>query len=188
MGGTELKKRDAAAERCIKIMSTGDISALEELYSLASTPIYSYALSVLGDRHEAEDVLHDAMVRIYAASGSYRQSGKPFSWMMRITKNLCIDRIRQRKRETAADFSSVEIEQKFDSIADAEDRLMIDSFLSALAPEERQIIVLHDVAGLTFRETAKALMLPAPTVMTKYRRAMIKLKSRFEETEGGSDA
>lgn len=176
-------KRDAAAERCISRLGKGDIDALDELYSLASSSVYSYALSVLGDRHEAEDFLHDAMVRIYASSSSYKPRGKPFAWMIRITKNLCIDRIRQRKRETAADLYSIELEQADDPIADAEDRLMIQSFLSALSPEERQIVSLHLISGFAFREIAKALGQPAPTVMTKYRRALIKLRKEYEGKE-----
>ena len=179
----EQLKRDAAAERCILRLKNGDIDALDELYSLASSSVYSYALSVLGSRHDAEDALHDCIVKIYASAKSYKPQGKPFAWIIRIAKNICIDRMRLCKKEAV---SSLDDEADFlpvDPIADAEDRLMIQSFLSALSSEERQIVSLHLISGFTFREIAKALGRPAPTVMTKYRRALIKLRKEYEGKE-----
>ena len=174
--------RDAAAERCISRLGKGDIDALDELYSLVSSSVYSYALSVLGNRHDAEDALHDTLVKIFASAKSYKPQGKPFAWIIRITKNICIDRMRLRKKEAASSIDEADA-LPVDPIADVEDRLMIQSFLSALSPEERQIVSLHLISGFTFREIAKALGSLAPTVMTKYRRALIKLKEEYEGKE-----
>lgn len=179
----ELAERDTAAECCILRLKNGDLDALKELYSLASASIYSYALSVLGSRHDAEDVLHDCIVKIYAQAKSYKPQGKPFAWIIRIAKNICIDRMRLRKKEAASSLDNEADTLPVDPIADAEDRLMIQSFLSALSPEERQIVSLHLISGFTFREIAKALGQPAPTVMTKYRRALIKLRKEYEGKE-----
>ena len=181
--GKEFAERDAAAERCISRLGKGDIDALDELYSLASHSIYSYALSVLGSRHDAEDALHDTLVKIFASAKSYKPQGKPFAWIIRIAKNICIDRMRLRKKEAVSSLGDEADSLPVDPIADAEDRLMLQSFLSALSPEERQIVSLHLISGFTFREIAKALGNLAPTVMTKYRRALIKLRKEYEGKE-----
>lgn len=181
----EQLKRDAAAERCISRLGKGDIDALDELYSLAAHSIYSYALSVLGSRHDAEDALHDTLVKIFASAKSYKPQGKPFAWIIRIAKNLCIDRLHRRKKESAASLEDEAEDLTVDPIAETEDRLMIESFLSALSSEDRQIVSLHLISGFTFREIAKSLGMPPPTVMTKYRRAMIKLRKEFEGKENG---
>ena len=181
----EQLKRDAAAERCISRLGKGDIDALDELYSLAAHSIYSYALSVLGSRHDAEDALHDTLVKIFASAKSYKPQGKPFAWIIRIAKNLCIDCLHRRKKESAASLEDEAEDLTVDPIAETEDRLMIESFLSALSSEDRQIVSLHLISGFTFREIAKSLGMPPPTVMTKYRRAMIKLRKEFEGKENG---
>ena len=181
----EQLKRDAAAERCISRLGKGDIDALDELYSLTAHSIYSYALSVLGSRHDAEDALHDTLVKIFASAKSYKPQGKPFAWIIRIAKNLCIDRLHRRKKESAASLEDEAEDLTVDPIAETEDRLMIESFLSALSSEDRQIVSLHLISGFTFREIAKSLGMPPPTVMTKYRRAMIKLRKEFEGKENG---
>ena len=179
----EQLKRDAAAERCISRLGKGDIDALDELYSLTAHSIYSYALSVLGSRHDAEDALHDTLVKIFSSAKSYKPQGKPFAWMIRIARNICIDRMRLRRKKAASNLDDEADTLPVDPIANAEDRLMIQSFLSALSPEERQIVSLHLISGFTFREIAKALGQPAPTVMTKYRRALIKLRKEYEGKE-----
>lgn len=178
--GKEFAERDAAAERCILRLKGGDLDALSELYSLVSTPIYSYALSLIGNRHDAEDILHDCIVKIYASAKSYRPQGKPMAWMIRIAKNLCLERIRKRKRENTVTLDSEELELSADPVAEAEDRLMVEGFMRMLSEEERTIVALHLTAGFTFREIAKEMKMPPPTVMTKYRRALIKIRKEFE--------
>ena len=65
-----------------------------------------------------------------------------------------------------------------------EDRTVLTAALSALSEEERQIIMLHVTAGLKHREIAQLLELPLSTVLSKYRRALSKLKQKLE----GGDA
>lgn len=65
-----------------------------------------------------------------------------------------------------------------------EDRAVLEAALNILSDQERQIVVLHAAAGLKHREIAKLLELPLPTVLSKYRRALSKLKTKLE----GDDA
>lgn len=179
-----MDKRDAEIERLIERIGQGEPSCMEELYSHMAAPVFGYSLSMLGDRQDAEDVLHDCVVRIYLSAGKYVPKGKPLAWIIRIARNLCIDRIRERKRAEPSETVSERILQEY-PLADAEDGLMLQSFLSLLAPEDRRIIALHASAGFTFREIAKEMGMKAPTVMSRYRRAMIKL--RKEIGEGGEE-
>ena len=61
------------------------------------------------------------------------------------------------------------------------DRLTLEMAMSALSPEERQIVSLHAIAGLKHRETAELMGLPLATVLSKYHRALSKLKKRLKE-------
>ena len=175
----ETEQANREAERLLIELGQGTESAMEGLYSLISAPVYSYALSVLADHADAEDVLHDTVVRVYTHAARYRPDGKPFAWVIRIAKNLCVDKLRERKRCIPDEPALAEL--ALPASAEAEDRLTLESFLSELTPDEREIIVLHDISGFKFREIAKALGIPPPTAMTRYRRGMIKLKKKFGE-------
>ena len=68
--------------------------------------------------------------------------------------------------------------------ASPEDRLVLEQCLKALDDSERQIVILHAVGGMKHRETAELLGLPLATVLSKYSRAIKKLKSKLEKREG----
>lgn len=157
-------------------ISAGDQSAFEQLYLQTRSSIYGFALSILKNAHDAEDVLHDCYVAVWHGSAGYRSQGKPLAWLMAITRNLCLQRIRERRK--TADVP--ENEQTL-RIPDArglasEDRSVLSACMERLSEQERQIVVLHAVSGLKHREIAALLDLPLPTVLSKYSRAIKKLQ------------
>ena len=79
-------------------ISNGDKKCLEQLYQVTHTSVYSFALSVLKNHHDAEDVLHDCYVAVWNGAESYVSRGKPMAWIITIAKNLCLQRMRERKK------------------------------------------------------------------------------------------
>ena len=69
-------------------ISNGDKKCLEQLYQVTHTSVYSFALSVLKNHHDAEDVLHDCYVAVWNGAESYVSRGKPMAWIITIAKNL----------------------------------------------------------------------------------------------------
>ena len=74
-------------------ISNGDKKCLEQLYQVTHTSVYSFALSVLKNHHDAEDVLHDCYVAVWNGAESYVSRGKPMAWIITIAKNLCLQRM-----------------------------------------------------------------------------------------------
>ena len=149
----------------------------------ANTAVYSFALSILKNTSDAEDALHDCFLDIYQAAEHYRPQGKPMAWIFTIVRNRCLQKLRERTR--TADIPSEDWEpylQSRESIT-PEDRLLIGTCMERLNQQERQIVVLHAVSGFRHREIAQLLQLPLPTVLSKYHRALKKLKKYV--TEGG---
>ena len=71
------EKSDAdLLEKCISEMAKGDKEALATLYGKTKDAVYAYALSVLKNTHDAEDVLHDCYVNIFTSAHLYKNSGK----------------------------------------------------------------------------------------------------------------
>ena len=141
----------ARLEALIARLSQGETAAMGPIYDMTSSAVYAYALAMLKHSFDAEDVLHDCYLRLYAASGSYRPQGKPMAYLITIARNLCLDRLQERARHTE------------------------------LPEEDRQIVVLHAVTGLKHREIAQLMGLPLATVLSKYARAMKKLRKTIAE-------
>lgn len=170
-------------EQCLMRIARKDLSALEELYHETSAAIYGFALSILKNVEDAQDVMHDCFVTIHSAAEDYRPMGKPLAWMMTITKNLCRKRLNAKNRFADIPEQDWEPYLEGDSGISAEDRLIIAECLKPLSQEERQIVVLHAAAGMKHREIAEVMEMPVSTVLSKYNRAIRKCKKVYEGDE-----
>jgi RNA polymerase sigma-70 factor (ECF subfamily) len=159
----------------LKRIANGDPKALENLYQATRSGVYAYALSIMQNACDAQDVLHDCYIRVWNNAGSYQGQDKPMAWIITITRNLCFNKLQQNKRYISAD----EVFRPSNPDLDAESTLVLRSCMQTLSEEERQIVVLHAVSGCTFREIAEMLRSKTPTVASKYRRAIQKLRDNF---------
>ena len=171
-------------ENLIVRMASGDGEAFRELYQKAAGPVYGFALSILRNRHDAEDVMHDAFIKTYQNAGSYKPKGKPWAWIMTIVRNLCYDRLRAGKA-----CEDVTMYEGFGSAGDDAsergeedltlDRLVLREALAILGAEDRQIVVLHALTGMKHREIAELLEMPVGTVLSKYNRALKRMRDEI---------
>ncbi len=169
----------ADVDECLYAVAQDDVEALSRLYALTSGAIYAYALSITKNAFDAEDVTHDVYVKAYENAHSYSSQGKPMAWLMTITKNLCYNRF--RKRSKIADVTDDDLERQFAAIPrlDAEDRMVVNACLSRLSDSERQIVIMHSMTDLKHIDIARVLSIPLATVISKYNRAVKKLRRIF---------
>ena len=170
-------------EFLLRKIAKEDKDALTELYHLTSPSVYGFALSIVKNMDDAEDVLHDTYLRIYSSAGRYKCMGKPLAWILTITRNLSLMKLRDRKK--TADLPEADWNSAFASLpaVTVEDRLMLTASMEKLSDEERQIVMLHAVSGFKHREIAEVLKLPLSTVLSKYRRTIKKLRVLLSEGE-----
>lgn len=165
-------------------IAEGDREAFAELYRQTDRTVYAFALSLLKDREEASDVMHDAYLKIFSAAGTYEPQGKPLAWIFTIVKNLALMKFRERKRaggELPDDLSESSTGERTDQCVT--NRVILEAALELLGEEERQIVLLHAVSGLRHREIAEWLELPLSTVLSRYQRALAKLRKHMEGGE-----
>lgn len=171
----------------IAAIGNGDRDALAALYRETSTSVYAFSLSILKNVHDAEDVLQECYINIHTSSHSYRPSGKPMAWILTIARNLCLMRLRQRSKSTELPLDDwndyLETNEEMTTI----DRLILSECMSRLSDQERQIVVLHAVVGTKHRQIAQFLDMPLSTVLSKYHRALQKLKHSFGKENGTND-
>ena len=158
----------------------GEREALAELYQRTRSAVYGLALSYLKNAHDAQDLTQDVYVQVWDRAEQYRLTGSPMGWMLAVCRNLCLMRLRREERHAALS------EEEWDAIParecglDADERALLQGALASLTDEERRIVLLHAVTGLKHREIAQLLELPLATVLSKYHRALKKLKAQLE--------
>lgn len=171
----------APLEVYIAGIAAGDKACVAALYDETKTSVYGFALSILKNASDAEDVLQDTYVKIWSGAASYTPLGKPMAWVLTITKNLAMSMLRERgKTAELSDESWLALEAKSSSVS-TEDRLVLNAAMGALTGEERQIIILHAVSGLKHIEISRLLSMPLSTVLSKYNRAKKKLQNTLKE-------
>ena len=162
----------------------GEREALAELYQRTRVAVYGLALSYLKNIHDAQDVTQDVYVQVWDCAEQYRPTGSPMGWLLAVCRNLCLMRLRREERRTTLS------EEEWDAIPaqecglDADERALLQHALACLGDEERRIVLLHAVTGMKHREIAALLELPLATVLSKYHRALKKMRSFLE----GDDA
>lgn len=173
-------------ETLLQKVAGGDERAFSELYDRFSAPLFGLMRQMLDDVHEAEDLLQDGFLNLWDKAASYDSTkGKAFSWAVMIFRNKAIDRLRARGRrarltERAAeepDLWTREATQRADDAADDVDRAsMVRKAMVALPTEQRKLIELAFLKGLTHHGIAESLGLPLGTVKTSIRRGLLRLR------------
>ncbi len=158
--------------------ANGDKEAFSKLYGIAKSSVYGYALSILKNKVEAEDVMQSAFVNVFTNAEKYTPEGKPMAWILTLTKNLCLMKIRECEKTVFFEEGFEAYTPSTDDTAEiAQNKAIIAAALSLLSDDERQILMLHAVSGLKFREIAELSEKPIATVLSKYHRAIKKMKS-----------
>lgn len=171
-------------ESCILDINQKDgHDALEQLYFLTKDIVYGYALSLLKNTYDAEDILRDCFISIYQSAYGYVSKGKPMAWIFTIVRNLCLSKLRARSR-----FSDIP-EEDWDKYLQTNDhvsyqnKIILEHCMRDLTDDEREILLLHALSGLKHREIAKLTNRPLSTILSKYNRALKKMRLTLKEED-----
>ncbi len=168
-------------ENCIMGIAAGERDALARLYRETRESVYGFALSLVQNCHDAEDVVQDVYVRIWESAAGYRPMGKPLAWIFTITRNVSLMCIRRQNRTAPTDLSDWEELFAGEPGVSPEDKVVLSRVMSLLKEEDRQIVILHVVAGMKHKEIAKLMGMKLSTVLSRYNRALTKLREALEE-------
>lgn len=163
-------------------VADGDTEAFRLLYEDTESQVYRFILSLVKNPQDAQEILQETYLKIWISAVNYKAQGKPLAWIFTIARNLCNMRFRERRH--MADFGLEELAELGElclSIEQAPDKIVLKEALKKLKAEERRIVLLHSAEGLRHREIAERFSLPLSTVLSKYNRAIQKLKKLLEE-------
>ena len=140
------------------------------------------AISILGDRAEAEDAVQDVMVRIWRALPQFRGDASLSTWVYAITRNRCLTLLKQRRREEPLSLDEPASRQAAENIAAAQPRSTeIWTLLATLPLQYRQVLTLFYAEEKSYEEIARALDMPLGTVKTHIHRGRKMLASLYAE-------
>ncbi|WP_312644702.1 RNA polymerase sigma factor [Hydrogenoanaerobacterium sp.] len=183
------KKRNRAVpqlldEGLIARVGNNDGEAFRALYCQTDRAVYGFALSILKNQQDAEDVMQDTYLKIRASAHLYQPRGKPMAWVLTITKNLARMKLRSKATVPCQPIEELDNRLDFSCVTNQEDRLVLEAALTLLKEDERQIVLLHALTGLRHREIAQLLEMPLATVLSKYNRSLKKLRQYLTKEEG----
>jgi RNA polymerase sigma-70 factor, ECF subfamily len=154
--------------------------SFEEFYTGSVSRLLGQLYLVVGDLHEAEEVVQEAFARASVRWSWLRDYNAPEAWVRRVALNLAADRARKLRRQTRAilrmrplpEVSEVSVET-----------LALVEALGSLPVRQRQAIVLHHLVGLPVEEVAQTLRVPAGTVKSLLARGRRALAARLGEAK-----
>ena len=186
-GQRDTKRSDASLALRIR---QGDQVAFRELYERYSSAVLGVALSVVRDREAAEDVVHDVFLGFWRSPQSYEPGRGSFpAWLLRVTRNRCIDLLRKRREVT---FGSAQQSDNGEAVdpthwipdpdASPESQAVAETVagdvrtaLLSLPEDHRLLLELAYFGGLTQREIAVRVNKPLGTVKTQMRTSLMRL-------------
>ena len=173
------KKKVYIDEELFERIRRGDKDAFRELYEASYRPLYAFLLSFTQNSDDAQDLLQDTYIQIHKNCHLYGKTGNPMAWRMKIAKNLFLMKYRKDKVRQFVNYEEMENELGFAQIEDVENRILLEKMFSELSQEDRELIIMHDVSGMKFKEIAELVEKPLGTVLARYNRSIRKLQKEF---------
>jgi RNA polymerase sigma-70 factor (ECF subfamily) len=158
--------------------------------------IFTFAYRFLGDRAEAEDVTQEVLVRLWKHHAAL-DPGRVKAWLIRVTRNACLDVTRKRKRQPVlggrSDFDNpIELAVSEQTPADtalvlSEVGRQVKRALDDLAEPYKTVVVLREIQGMTYDEVSQALDMPLNTVKVYLHRGRRKLRDALRERRANGE-
>jgi len=169
----------------------GDVAAFEELVESYQKKLFNLAYRIVGNPEDAADMVQEALIRIFRSIAKFKEQSSFSTWIYRITTNVCLDELRKRKnkkefsldQEIHGEDGDMKRQIKSDDIlpdnaAEREElREIVNSAINSLPEDQRVVISLRDIQGLTYTEISQVLDCPEGTVKSRINRARNALKN-----------
>ncbi len=181
------RERDLLSDALARV-SLGDKKAFEFLYRRTSAKLFGVCLRIFGNRNEAEEALQDAYLTIWNRAAAFdRDKASPISWLVAVTRNKAIDRLRTRDKGKAVDLNealliadpSPDAEMQ---LTEKDDAKVMDRCIDRLDDRDASFIRAAFWNGRTYADLAVAESKPLPTIKSRIRRALINLRHCLEGT------
>jgi len=180
---------EAVIQRCLQ----GDELAWESIVQQYRRKVFNVAYKFVGRHEEAEDLTQDIFIKIFKSLGTFDRRANFQTWLISVSRNLCIDHYRSVRQERQAidhqidpnELSPVAHEPGPIAAIEQQDRvLLLREALAALPESLRKAVLMRDIQELTYQEIADKLHLPEGTVKSRINRGRTELARQIRKLRG----
>jgi len=179
---------DVCDDDLLVMYRDGDAEAFDTLFDRYRTPVYNFARMMLSAADGAEDVLQETFLAVARTAPRYEPRGRFRPWLMRIVRNLCLNRIEsERARRRALPQTSLEAASPAaaepspsERVERAERLARLRRLIAALPERQREAVVLYAFEQMSYREIGESLDVPINTVKTLIHRARAALAAAVD--------
>ncbi|MCS6862573.1 MAG: sigma-70 family RNA polymerase sigma factor [Abditibacteriales bacterium] len=174
--------RDPADAVLIARCQAGEREAFGVLLNRYRDRVVNLAYQLLRQRDDAEDVAQEAFIQAFTAIQSFRGEAQWFTWLYRITVNLC--RHRQRRAKDVAPPRPVGVSERSETTdveSQALTKLMVERTLDKLSEPLRVVLILREMHDLSYEDIAEVLNIPIGTVRSRLNEARRKFREAWEK-------
>lgn len=172
-----------APEELMRRVTLGDESAFERLYDQFAGRVFGLCRRIVRNPSQAEEVAQEVFLEVWRRASRFDAAkGSATSWIMTLAHARSVDRVRSAQassdRELKVAYASheVEVDTVVEAVESKFERRAVQKCLSALTEVQRESITLAYYSGYTYREVAELLGTPLPTIKTRLRDGMIRLR------------
>lgn len=169
-------------KRLVRRIQEGDRCAFEALLDRYETRIYRLVLRSVPSVPDAEDLTQEIFLGIYKNIGGFRGESSLSTWIYRIAMNHCLEYRRKKRAECVPYEEEIHLpasDWRTDPVQVTTKRELsteLEKALEKLSPLHRDVILLHEMQGLTYQECAKVLNVPVGTVKSRLSNAFTRLR------------
>lgn len=185
-----MKTEDRSAEDLALLLletGLGNHQAFSEFYARTSRRVFGLVCRIVVDHGLSEEVVQDVYISVWRDARTYRaDAGSPVSWLLTIAHRRAVDKVRSREasanREArwGAASHSVPYDDVAETVLERADAGSLKTALASLVPAQREAIDLAYFGGFTYREVAEKLGVPLPTIKSRIRDGVGRLRSLLE--------
>ncbi|MBQ4515278.1 MAG: sigma-70 family RNA polymerase sigma factor [Clostridia bacterium] len=173
----------------------GDVDAFEQLIISYQKKIVNLAYRMLGNMADAEDAAQDIFVRVFRSISGFNEQAAFSTWIYRIATNVCLDILRKKKRQNEQNTISIHRGEENDEYElPIEDNQpspyeqaqksaamkALEKALNQLGDEQKMVIILRDINGLSYEEIAEITNCTLGTVKSRINRSRLTLRKLLE--------
>ncbi|MBJ2173302.1 sigma-70 family RNA polymerase sigma factor [Aureibaculum sp. A20] len=169
-------------EESIILFQKKDVKAFEYLYNTYKKSLLGVIFTIVKNDTIAEEILQDVFIKAWNSADSYNSSkGRFFTWMLNISRNAAIDKIRSKnfknnKKNQHVD-NFVDVIETYDNLDATTNSIGIKKFVDKLAEKCKEVIHLLYFKGYTQKEVSETLKMPIGTVKTRNRNCINELRN-----------
>jgi RNA polymerase sigma-70 factor (ECF subfamily) len=177
----------------IKKAKAGDLDAYEQIIVLYEKKVFNLIYNLIRNQDDIEDIAQEVFIKIYRNLKNFKEESSLYTWIYRITVNICIDEMKKRRKVISIDekiqLNDDEVDlqipdngKSLEEITEEKDeRTKLMGLINKLPESARTMIVLRDIKEFTYQEISDILNINIGTVKSKINRARAMLKKLLGE-------